>query len=71
MDASELARLLETNDYYGLVLGACGLFAARHHPGAEYAVLAVHLRDGVPDVMVPIIPAAASGPTPPPATRRP
>jgi hypothetical protein len=71
MDANELARLLAAGNYYGLVVRAARLLLAKEHPDAQYAVLAVHLRDGVPDLMIPVIPPASSSPSQPPAAPRP
>jgi hypothetical protein len=70
MGRDELLRLFDAGDYYGLALGANGLLLEKCHSEAEYAVLAVHLRDGVPDLMLPVISAAASSPPPRPSAPR-
>ena len=41
MDGNDLARLYDAGDYYGLVLRACGLFAAKYHPAARATLVLV------------------------------
>lgn len=50
----------QTGDGYGKMMGEIRDWLEGNHPGARYAVLVVHLDDGVPDVQVPVIPASSS-----------
>lgn len=62
MGRDELLRLFDAGDYYGLAVRANRLLLEKEHPEAEYAVLGVHIRNGVPDLMIPVL-----SPTPAPA----
>lgn len=55
-NAAELKALIEAGDLHGLMLAVNRAWLRTIHPDAEYAALGAHIRDGVPDVMVPIIP---------------
>lgn len=70
MDRDELLALYDRGDWHGLARGATRRLIEAEYPGAEYGVLCVHVRDGVPDLMIPVI-ASASSPSPPPPARRP
>lgn len=67
MTRDELTAMFDRGDWYGLALRANRLLLGKEHPDAEYAVLAVHLRDGVPDIMIPVVSSTASVPTPRPS----
>jgi hypothetical protein len=66
MSAQSAAELLDRHDLLDLLVEVVRALVDRNYPGAEYGVLSVHLRDGVPDVMIPVIPASSSAARPRP-----
>ncbi len=54
----ELRRLIDADDDYGLMMASVRRWMERHQP-CEYAVVVAHVRDGVPDLQVPVIPHSA------------
>lgn len=60
MDRDKLLKLIDAGDSYGLMLASVRAWLERYHPEAEYADVVAHLRDGIPDVQVPVTPLLAS-----------
>lgn len=61
----ELLKLIDSGDTYGLMLASVKAWLKGHHPTAEYSVVVAHIRDGVPDVQIPVTPPACSDELPP------
>lgn len=57
MNRDELLWLIDAGDLHGLMLAVNREWLCKTYPSAEYALLVAHVRDGVPDVQIPIIPS--------------
>jgi hypothetical protein len=60
MTAQFVEELMERDDLLDVLNEVVRAMLGRTYPGAEYATLVVHLKDGVPDLRIPVIPTAAA-----------
>lgn len=56
MPKDEIAKMLDRGDLYGAFVRLGRLWIGKDHPDAEYAAIAVHVADGVPDVITVVLP---------------
>lgn len=64
MSGEELVRLLESGDYYGLMLRANRLWLERDHPEVKWACVVGEVGGGVPALRITIPGASSPSPTP-------
>ena len=62
METTRVISLLEVGELFELMVAATREWAQRTHPDAEYAAICIHIKDGVPDDVTPILPARRSSP---------
>lgn len=42
------------DELYGTMLTSVHAWMSKYHPDVEYAAIVVHIRDGIPDVLIPV-----------------